>query len=232
MQAGAVSSSSNTTVSQGFSAAAGSASDPTSSLRVAALLTRKSNRLKPGTLPTGPSSTRPFPKDSQLQLDYGQEDSVSSIPAAPPAIAEPAAPVTEAEEGQVREEGEISDTEEPPAVAGSRNSSTLDVAPAMQKLRPLSSQTLALPQASLPSTKGKSKDLSQSRTVLSSSEISNVSSSPSEQHATSWNYAFEADHVRPGLASGLRCISHCVTAFLPRFVSESSPVRHSQGYCP
>jgi hypothetical protein len=95
------------------------ASDPVSSLRAAALSTLKAKRRKfvpektaPPTLP------RPPPPDS-FQLDYGQEDNIPDTPMAemtpsdahnpPPFAIEPA---TIAEDPN-REEGEISEEEEP-----------------------------------------------------------------------------------------------------------------------
>jgi hypothetical protein len=95
------------------------ASDPVSSLRAAALSTLKAKRRKfvpektaPPTLP------RPPPPDS-VQLDYGQEDNIPDTPMAemtpsdahnpPPFAIEPA---TIAEDPN-REEGEISEEEEP-----------------------------------------------------------------------------------------------------------------------
>jgi hypothetical protein len=85
------------------------AADPASSLRAAALLTLKSKRRKqaPEGQPRPGLSIRTQP-EMALQLDYGQDDIVSS-PAAPPAAEAP-----EMEDGQIREEGEISDSEEAP----------------------------------------------------------------------------------------------------------------------
>nr|GAT60273.1 predicted protein [Mycena chlorophos] len=70
--------------------------DPASTLRVAALLTLK--RRKPA---DGPLQ-HPTPDDSSAQLDYGQDDNK-----------QPATDVQMRTEGQHREEGEISDSEDP-----------------------------------------------------------------------------------------------------------------------
>ncbi|KAJ6508671.1 hypothetical protein C8R45DRAFT_449537 [Mycena sanguinolenta] len=80
-------------------------SDPASSLRAAALLTLKSKRRKPNVDTSGHS--RPLPTDTSVQLDYGQDD-IGSSPtdvAMLPLKRDP-------EDGLIREEGEISDSEE------------------------------------------------------------------------------------------------------------------------
>jgi hypothetical protein len=91
-------------------------SDPASSLRAAALLTLKAKRRKPVVDTSGSASLsqRPPPTDSSLQLDYGQEDISSS----PTDVATPTLPLktsSDVEDGQVREEGEISDSEDAPS---------------------------------------------------------------------------------------------------------------------
>ncbi|KAF9019198.1 hypothetical protein BDZ89DRAFT_325112 [Hymenopellis radicata] len=89
-------------------------SDPASSLRAAALLTLKSKRRRPagGTSAGAGLPVRPAPAaDGGAQLDYGQEDVASSPPAQ---VSEPAqsSQATDIQDGQTREEGEISDSEE------------------------------------------------------------------------------------------------------------------------
>ncbi|KAJ7505234.1 hypothetical protein B0H11DRAFT_1977627 [Mycena galericulata] len=87
-------------------------SDP-DALRAAALLTLK--RRKPPAVDTSGSSGpshRPPPTDTSLQLDYGQED-IGSSPtdvAKPPVSFKTSHP--DLEDGQMREEGEISDSED------------------------------------------------------------------------------------------------------------------------
>ncbi|TFK52596.1 hypothetical protein OE88DRAFT_1734567 [Heliocybe sulcata] len=111
-----------------LSGLSGSLDDPTSSLRAAALMSLKSKRRKPiatvehNVLP----STRPVPAAPDIQLDYGDEASSSLVNGSRAPISSlnivsvatsdpgPSADVAEIEEGQIREEGEISDTEAPP----------------------------------------------------------------------------------------------------------------------
>ncbi|KAJ7095792.1 hypothetical protein B0H15DRAFT_71624 [Mycena belliarum] len=96
---------------------ASGSSDPADSLRAAALLTLKSKRRKPIADPSGSSglSQRPPPTDTSVQLDYGQEDIGSS----PTDVAMPSVPLKtshpDSEDGQLREEGEISDSEDSPS---------------------------------------------------------------------------------------------------------------------
>ncbi len=96
------------------SSPSGSSSDPASSLRAAALLTLKSKRRRPaGGTPAGsglPARPAP-PADGGAHLDYGQEDVASSPPAQ---ASQPAqlSQTTDIRDGQTREEGEISDSEE------------------------------------------------------------------------------------------------------------------------
>ncbi|KAG2033786.1 hypothetical protein BDR03DRAFT_1014052 [Suillus americanus] len=93
--------------------------DPAQSLRAAALLSRKRRKVaveQPPVLPQRP------PVEQTLHLDYGQEDTATSsalfvnFPAtetrAPSTSEEVPNPIPEIEDGQIREEGEISDTEE------------------------------------------------------------------------------------------------------------------------
>ncbi|KAJ7695646.1 hypothetical protein B0H17DRAFT_1054987 [Mycena rosella] len=96
---------------------ASGSSDPASSLRAAALLTLKTKRRKPVVDTSGSPGPfqRPPPTDTSLQLDYGQEDIGSS----PTDVAMPPAPLKAPhpgnEDGQTREEGEISDSEDSPS---------------------------------------------------------------------------------------------------------------------
>ncbi|KAJ6559098.1 hypothetical protein DFH09DRAFT_1316861 [Mycena vulgaris] len=101
---------------EGRSPVASGSSDPASSLRAAALLTLKSKRRKPVVDTSGSSGPhRPPPTDTSLQLDYGQED-IDSSPtdvAIPPVSLKTSHP--DLEDGQTREEGEISDSEDAPS---------------------------------------------------------------------------------------------------------------------
>lgn len=101
-------------------------SDPASTLRAAALLTLKSKRRKPAaTHPSSvPSLSRPPPPENQFQLDYGQDDisssppSSSAIPSASKVAPRPPSP--DIEDGQIREEGEISEEDESAALVVSK----------------------------------------------------------------------------------------------------------------
>ncbi|EPQ54458.1 hypothetical protein GLOTRDRAFT_129821 [Gloeophyllum trabeum ATCC 11539] len=106
----------------------GSLDDPTSSLRAAALMTLKSKRRKPTSNVNQDASLsgRPAPVAPDIQLDYGDDASLSTTSNARPvatsapnelAPSSDTARLTDAmevEEGQIREEGEISDSESPP----------------------------------------------------------------------------------------------------------------------
>lgn len=87
-------------------------SDPALSLREAALLTLKSKRRKPN----WGLSHRSFPDDASCRLDYGQAHETTPPATTPPITPTPPLPILaprnlEVEDGQIREEGEISDTE-------------------------------------------------------------------------------------------------------------------------
>ncbi|KAJ6585077.1 hypothetical protein B0H19DRAFT_409694 [Mycena capillaripes] len=104
-------------VENGGTSPVASGSDPASSLRAAALLTLKSKRRKPIVDTSGGSvlPQRPQPTDTSVQLDYGQEDIGSS----PTDVAMPSAPLKnphpDPEDEKLREEGEISDSEDAPS---------------------------------------------------------------------------------------------------------------------
>jgi hypothetical protein len=104
------------------------AGDPAALLRAAALMSRKRVRTKKGNKGATRTSTLPIPAPSRLdvivsdsfQLDYGSED---VTPADPPLDStssnKPETALSDEEEGQIREEGEISDSESPqPALSG------------------------------------------------------------------------------------------------------------------
>ncbi|TCD63243.1 hypothetical protein EIP91_005799 [Steccherinum ochraceum] len=100
-----------------------SAQDPAASLREAALRTLKSKRRKLNSHPTDLLSS--FPERSgasssaNIQLDYGQAETSGGSLSAPSAAAAPptqdSAAMDVDEEGQAKEEGEISDSETAPA---------------------------------------------------------------------------------------------------------------------
>ncbi|KAK0188033.1 hypothetical protein F5146DRAFT_738167 [Armillaria mellea] len=189
--------------------ATSSPSDPASSLRAAALLTLKSKRRKVAgeQSSTAALPARPPPITDSFQLDYGQEDGSSSTARAPAPGPSKPYPV-DMEDGQIREEGEISDSEEQLATA----------APARTKQSSLTPQ----PQPSQlePAHEIKSSLASPSRTAVTKQEsppillerITDISPSPLEVHDSSnmvvdvdESYsnnpylALGPDHVRPGL---------------------------------
>ncbi|KAK0464439.1 uncharacterized protein EV420DRAFT_1516395 [Desarmillaria tabescens] len=192
--------------------ATGSSSDPASSLRAAALLTLKSKRRKAAgeQSSTAALPARPPPIADSFQLDYGQEDVPSSTTRAPAPGPSKPHPV-DMEDGQIREEGEISDSEEQLATA----------APARTKQSPLPMKT---PQPQLPQLEPaheiKSSLASPSRTAVTKQEsppvllerITNISPSPleirdssnmvvdvDESYSSNAYLALGPDHVRPGL---------------------------------
>ncbi|KAF7346436.1 MADS-box domain-containing protein [Mycena sanguinolenta] len=142
-------------------------SDPASSLRAAALLTLKSKRRKPNVDTSGPS--RPLPTDTSVQLDYGQDD-IGSSPtdvAMPPLKRDP-------EDGLMREEGEISDSEE----AQSK--------PAASK-RALNTPTVVKVESPTHNLLDRIRDLPNPGPSLSPVPFGEI--------------IIDADHVRPGLSS-------------------------------
>lgn len=200
-----------------------SASDPASSLRAAALLTLKSKRRKPltGQSPVSnglPPRPAPLSDPSSFQLDYGQEDIASSPPEAgpedrhSPALAATAAsapvssplpvlaPSVEIQDPQLREEGEISDSEDvpipaPPPIAPlqddtSRRPTALDLSAA------------AVTKQVIPKVESPTHNLLESprsshflRPAQSSSMILD------EPYTDIPHYVIDANHVRPGLES-------------------------------
>lgn len=185
----------------------GSSTDPTSSLRAAALLTLKSKRRKP-TADQKPISSilsgRPPPPDTSFQLDYGQEDVAISppVPVIPPATPLVKTPLLNMEDGQVREEGEISDEEEAPPPPDT-NPVTLKDSAGAPPSHELDSKTV--------------KALTPSRSIIPKVELTspNLSDRPATfPHAFAlsghfgelnpleqMNHLLNADHIRPGLAS-------------------------------
>ncbi|KAI0328887.1 hypothetical protein GY45DRAFT_941144 [Cubamyces sp. BRFM 1775] len=105
-------------------ATSNSSEDYAASLRAAALMTLKAKRRKPATSHAEPVLPhRAFAQADTIELDYGQEEPVpassiaSSPPAAPAKLPTPLPAGTEpmdVDNGQAREEGEISDSEMAP----------------------------------------------------------------------------------------------------------------------
>ncbi|KAH7928426.1 hypothetical protein BV22DRAFT_206888 [Leucogyrophana mollusca] len=184
--------------------------DPASSLRALALRSRKRRKVVADTLPP-----RPHPEPT-MQLDYGQEDtgplSVPPLTANPPTVAEKMTPPTQApkpefEDGQIREEGEISDTEgtPPPAPPPQQRSAT----PPKKSQRPASSQDALKPAPiiTVSPAGGKTALAPNSHLDLTavnpgpSPERTSARSSASEAFILETpTYRLDANHVRPGLA--------------------------------
>ncbi|EIW81027.1 hypothetical protein CONPUDRAFT_153576 [Coniophora puteana RWD-64-598 SS2] len=184
--------------------------DAAASLRAAALLSRKRRKIVPEKPPA--PAARPHIEPS-FQLDYGQED-VGSQPQftsilthSPPPENKPsplpkaASPVSDIEDGQIREEGEISDEEPPPPAPPP---------PVRKSLSPRRNLRRS-PSAGLPArhrSHRPSISIKREHTPPSLSELfPPQTQSPvySSTHANSVftletpDYKLDADHVRPGL---------------------------------
>ncbi|GLB38374.1 hypothetical protein LshimejAT787_0502390 [Lyophyllum shimeji] len=190
--------------------ASSSTSDPTSSLRAAALLTLKSKRRKAQPTLTSTLPIRPLPENT-LQLDYGTEES-PSVPqdTSPAPTVEPPKPPPPPET-QTREEGEISDEEDTqPTPAPPKP-------PSPAPSQPPPDTNLRRPRYPTPSTTTLPQQHS-SRPKLSLSErISDAPSIPGSATLSQGDmldhmqpdlfpsfedprYLLDADHVRPGVA--------------------------------
>ncbi|KII90973.1 hypothetical protein PLICRDRAFT_52645 [Plicaturopsis crispa FD-325 SS-3] len=191
--------------------ASGSAPDPASSLRAAALLTLKSKRRKPAT--DLPPAVPPRPIDTSFQLDYGQDDTLETSPQAvftAPKVAPEASTSStkpspsDNEDAHVREEGEISDTEESKTPAPPRKN------PASPKNVPAK---VAGPTSASPSIK-KKQPAAQPLLDRISSPVAlplapSVVPSPVQHRAPTIRtvdsnmeglHVLDSEHVRPGLA--------------------------------
>lgn len=182
--------------------------DPASSLRAAALLSRKSKRRNPPSDSTVslPPQARPVPTDSSIQLDYGQDDIASSPPDVPmdpvntPANSKPEVSFQDMEDGQLREEGEISESEGPNSTPPSpkraayppRLSNRNDSPP--RDTRPSTPPRLAYPKVESPT-----------HNLLN--RIGDPISEDPDVSFADTSLLVDADHVRPGLASSYKNLS-------------------------
>ncbi|KAK7469312.1 hypothetical protein VKT23_003795 [Stygiomarasmius scandens] len=171
-------------------------SDPASSLRAAALLTLKSKRRKQAdaqslSIPSLPS--RPMVVDTSVQLDYGHEDSIASSPLQPSA---------DTESGQAREEGEISDSEDPAAKSNSPTSSSHRP----QTVPSVEDRSTSVYSSSPRQVVLKIESPQPQPTLLD--RISDTSAQPRPSSTSTLtddgnfvqrSYFIDADHVRPGL---------------------------------
>lgn len=186
--------------------------DPAQSLRAAALLSRKRRKVaveQPPVLPQRP------PVEQTLHLDYGQEDTAtSSAPSANfhatetriPSISEEVPnPIPEIEDGQIREEGEISDTEEaalpprptspPPKFRRLETSSKDAVASKLVSTSPIESNSRHRPSPRLESP-------FTSKPAFESEIYQSPPSTLLQPYILETSaYRLDPGHVRPGLAS-------------------------------
>ncbi|KAH9948824.1 hypothetical protein B0H21DRAFT_203465 [Amylocystis lapponica] len=165
--------------------------DPAASLRAAALLTLKSKRRKLGTVSEAatPVASRSTAIPTSIQLDYGQEEPSAGAPS--PASSAPVAPVPESndgDDGQAREEGEISDSE---TTASPSLLARTEPKPSDKALgkRPISPKSMPPPPSIAPAHV---KMEPPTTPVLAEPAHIPMDIAPS--------FAMDADHVRPGLA--------------------------------
>jgi hypothetical protein len=189
-------------------ASAPGSSDPASSLRAAALLTLKSKRRKPlldqstsQALPSRP----PPPSDVGIQLDYGQEDIASSprLTLELPRIPSESLATEAAEDGQIREEGEISDEEVSTKPPPSDSPKQLSLPPLTTNSeatkRPTPPRSAATPMAepALPKPKLSDRISDPPSTAVAEDVAMLVDTALVEDLLP---HLIDADHVRPGLA--------------------------------
>ncbi|KAI0916831.1 hypothetical protein AcW2_007118 [Taiwanofungus camphoratus] len=169
--------------------------DPAASLRAAALLSRKPKRRKLGdTEVSSGLPPRSLTSQSPIQLDYGQEEpsgASSAVLSAPALVPAPSAPANsepqDTDEGQAREEGEISESETTP---------TTPVAPLPKEVSP----------DIKPQAKDKGKQSAQSKPPSIKMEPTSVSCIPELTNGStpavqqSHPHVLDAAHIRPGLA--------------------------------
>ncbi|KAJ3987937.1 hypothetical protein F5890DRAFT_1494893 [Lentinula detonsa] len=186
--------------------------DAASSLRAAALLTlKKSNKRRKVDSDHAQSSvllTRAAVVDNSVQLDYGQDDGDTDISSSPLEKSSslkqspPSSKISEAdmEDGQVREEGEISDSEET-ALKGAANAQSKVTTPlptSKRRTPPTTSQDNKLPSSTLVP-----KAESSSHSLLDRISAVPPPSSKSPQRVEGTHeersYFIDVEHVRPGL---------------------------------
>ncbi|GJE88385.1 hypothetical protein PsYK624_044680 [Phanerochaete sordida] len=194
------------------------AADPAAELRAAALKTLKSKRRKGADGPDAPAALPPRPLSTgtpSIQLDYGSEDPYAKAPpvsaatptaAPPPAAAKPAPPAPPPPapgpmdvDDDLREEGEISDSESmPPPKSPQVSRQAPPPAPAKQ------AKDRAMPPPIVPPSPTVSVKTETSSHLLYDPPASSINSSPSIPRYSPLNdydtYAIDEDHVRPGLA--------------------------------
>ncbi|KAH7885308.1 hypothetical protein F5I97DRAFT_1884402 [Phlebopus sp. FC_14] len=187
--------------------ASGSAADTASSLRAAALLSRKRRKVvteTPVSLPPRPAA------EPSLHLDYGQDETPTSSTQSVPMKTKPepqaertsmtSSQMEDIEDGQIREEGEISDTETSPPPPPQRRT------PPRPPKVPQSSSTAQLNNPETGKTETVQLPPLMDPAVVSPPVQSDVRSrqgnvaSPEPFIFETATYRLDANHVRPGLA--------------------------------
>ncbi|KAJ3851400.1 hypothetical protein EV368DRAFT_43222 [Lentinula lateritia] len=190
-----------------------STEDAASSLRAAALLTLKSSKRRKVNTDQAQSSilpSRPAAVDNSIQLDYGQDDAETDIASSPPEKhslnQQPPPsikiPEVDMEDGQVREEGEISDSEELPPVIAAASVQSKTTTPSPTSNRP--SQPKPSNNRHVPSSTFALKVETSSSSLLDRMPAvlpGPSSKSPQRVEVTNGEHTYfvDVDHVRPGL---------------------------------
>uniref|UniRef100_A0A0W0FUX6 Uncharacterized protein n=1 Tax=Moniliophthora roreri TaxID=221103 RepID=A0A0W0FUX6_MONRR len=196
-----------------------STSDPALSLRAVALSTLKSKRRKPASTQSQSLLSRPALADNSVQLDYGQDDKDPSSSEVKFSANSKSAPEND---GQPREEGEISDSEEAQlALAASGQPVPSDSPPSPSKLSqpspsldsnsgyaPISTSLTSVPlkQETTPPPSNLLDRISGPETVPSSSiahhrEASVSTITADDMDIDQSSHFVDENHVRPGLSS-------------------------------
>ncbi|KAG1745966.1 uncharacterized protein EDB91DRAFT_1119873 [Suillus paluster] len=185
--------------------------DPAQSLRAAALLSRKRRKVAAEQPPTVPQRPQ---VDQTVHLDYGQEE--TATPSEPSAnfpatqikalstSEEAHTPIPEIEDGQIREEGEISDTEEaapPPARPTSPP-------PKFRRLETSSKDSKLVPTSPVLESNARNRHSPHLDSPFASSKSAFESETFQPPPPTfsqpffleTSTYRLDPDHVRPGLA--------------------------------
>ena len=187
--------------------------DIASSLRAAALLSRKRRRVE-----ALPPRLAPEPT---MQLDYGNDH-----PAAAQSDTEPTEHIQDIEDGQVREEGEISDTETSPPP---RRSPTPGPPPRLRQ-RPFASQPQESARAELPLPPRPPSSEAPIASPLEPSDAQPWESASLEPLVLETStYRLDANHVRPGLSSSSSLL-HC-SPHRSFFSSDPKSIQHRQRNC-
>ncbi|KAI9573623.1 hypothetical protein HD554DRAFT_2013037 [Boletus coccyginus] len=168
--------------------------DMASSLRAAALLSRKRRRVDPGASALPPR----LAQQPTLQLDYANDipaprSDPKLSPVLHPTAPEPTEHMEDVEDGQIREEGEISDTEASPPPPRS------PTPPPRLRQRPFTSQPLESTKVEPPPSRIEAPTTSPSE-PSDARAWQPASTSPESFMLETSTYRLDANHVRPGLS--------------------------------